>query len=370
MLDSINQDTLWLFVLTEAALSLSPGPAVLLVVSHGMGYRTRRALHAALGILSANAIYFAPSSTAPGMVLVSSPVFFRVVKWAGVAYLARIGVRTSCGQPSPLGINEPGGQATSAVETWLEGLTLQLPNPKVLVFCLAIPPQFVDARLPAPSQMVWLAAGSMIPGFFILAAYGWLGARRPSRRRSGLRPVDRAWRQHAGAGGGGADHRHCRGPSRLLPGNSRIRWRTARDGLVAMDRHRPPGSPALIKSRCTACLAMRHLIVPWPDDVSGRSTGLAPSQRWPAFRHGSLQRKAAAARLCAAALSSCLVPGDAWHRLPASRSHAGGWRPRAIRGVLLQARPHVGRDGCALSRGWRGDQPRRMTRHDTKLAAG
>ena len=177
MLDSINQDTFWLYVLTEAALSLSPGPAVLLVVAHGMGHGTRRAMHAALGILSANAIYFALSSTALGMVLVSSPVFFGVVKWAGAAYLAWIGVRTLCGQPSPLRINDPGRQATSAIATWLAGLTLQLANPKVLVFFLAILPQFVDARLPVPSQMFWLAAGSMIPEFFILAAYGWLGAR-------------------------------------------------------------------------------------------------------------------------------------------------------------------------------------------------
>ena len=41
----------------------------------------------------------------------------------------------------------------------------------------AILPRFVDARLHVPSQMVWLAAGSMIPEFFILAAWGWLGAR-------------------------------------------------------------------------------------------------------------------------------------------------------------------------------------------------
>ena len=32
-------------------------------------------------------------------------------------------------------------------------------------------------RLPIGPQMVWLAAGSIIPEFFILAGYGWLASR-------------------------------------------------------------------------------------------------------------------------------------------------------------------------------------------------
>ena len=82
-----------------------------------------------------------------------------------------------CSLPSPLRINDPGRYRTAAFATWLADLTLQLANPKVLVFFLAILPWFVDARLPVPSQMIWLAAGSMIPEFFTLAACGWLGAR-------------------------------------------------------------------------------------------------------------------------------------------------------------------------------------------------
>ena len=49
--------------------------------------------------------------------------------------------------------------------------------PAILIFLVAILPQFVDPALPVGAQMVWLAAGSMIPEFFILAAYGWLGSR-------------------------------------------------------------------------------------------------------------------------------------------------------------------------------------------------
>ena len=79
MLDSINQDTVWLYVLTEAALSLSPGlrwfwwSRTAWVMARAGRCTQRR------GILPANAICFALSSTALGMVLASSPVFFGVV---------------------------------------------------------------------------------------------------------------------------------------------------------------------------------------------------------------------------------------------------------------------------------------------------
>ena len=50
LLASINWDTYWLYLLTEAALSLSPGPAVMLVIAYGLTHGSRRSLFAALGL--------------------------------------------------------------------------------------------------------------------------------------------------------------------------------------------------------------------------------------------------------------------------------------------------------------------------------
>ena len=55
-----------LFALTEFFLSLSPGPAVFLVVSQGIRVGFRRSLAGTLGILSGNAIYFALSALGIG----------------------------------------------------------------------------------------------------------------------------------------------------------------------------------------------------------------------------------------------------------------------------------------------------------------
>ena len=81
-----------LFLFMETTLSLSPGPAVFYVVSQGMRDGLRQGLPAALGIITANAIYFTLSATSLGAVIAASGQFFTVVKWVGAAYLVYLGV--------------------------------------------------------------------------------------------------------------------------------------------------------------------------------------------------------------------------------------------------------------------------------------
>jgi threonine/homoserine/homoserine lactone efflux protein len=158
------------------ALSLSPGPAVMLVIACGLAHGARKSTWASLGILSANALYFALSATALGALLATSRAFFIAVKWLGAGYLVWLGLSALFGRPSPITVSQPVSQGTPRA-LWLAGLTLQFANPKTLIFFIAILPQFVDARLPIGPQMVWLAAGSIVPEFFILAGYGWLASR-------------------------------------------------------------------------------------------------------------------------------------------------------------------------------------------------
>ncbi len=176
-LDAVNWDTYWLYVLTEAALSLSPGPAVMLVIAYGLAQGARRSVWAGLGILSANGLYFALSATSLGALLIASETFFLVIKWCGAAYLVYLGLSALLGQPSPITVSTAAARGAAPRSIYLSGLTLQLANPKTLVFFVAILPQFVDPRLPIGAQMLWLAGGSVIPEFFILAGYGFAASK-------------------------------------------------------------------------------------------------------------------------------------------------------------------------------------------------
>src|SRR6202171_1772842 len=172
-------ETWLLFLIMETALSLSPGPAVFYVVSQGVR-AFPRAIPATVGILSANAVYFALSATSLGAIIAASAQFFTIAKWVGAAYLIYLGVKAlrSAGSSHAvvLGETQPEEQGDRR-RVYLGALTLQLANPKALLFFLALLPQFIDPIRPVVPQMLILAATSMLPEFCILTGYGWLAHR-------------------------------------------------------------------------------------------------------------------------------------------------------------------------------------------------
>lgn len=203
-------ETWLLFLIMETALSLSPGPAVFYVVAQGVR-AFPRAVPATLGILSANALYFALSATSLGALIATSARFFTIAKWAGAAYLIYLGVKAlrSAASSHSVALNgaDPSGDTGSARhpdrrQIYLGALTLQLANPKALLFFLALLPQFIDTHRSVVPQMAILAATSMLPECCILLAYGWLanGAARASAKFGVTRNMNRwlAWIEGVG----------------------------------------------------------------------------------------------------------------------------------------------------------------------------
>ena len=166
--------TVWLmFVLTDVALRVTPGPAVLFVVSQGLRRGSTQALWSAFGILAANGFYFAISGTGVGALLATSGRLFTAIKWAGAGYLFYLDVLALLRPPRPGGDRGAADGAPSDRRTLsLQGLALQLSNPKALLFFVAILPQFIDRSRPIVMQILVLGVTSIV-----LAAYGAAAAR-------------------------------------------------------------------------------------------------------------------------------------------------------------------------------------------------
>ncbi|WP_230413577.1 LysE family translocator [Undibacterium umbellatum] len=173
----MNLESWVLFTATEAALSLSPGPAVMMVVAYGIARGWRTSLFVTLGILTGNAIYFAVSATGIGSLILASPKVFLAIKYMGATYLVYLGLSAIFGKPSPLTISKLDGVALSGRKIFSSALMLQLMNPKTLLMFVAILPQFIDPKEPIGLQMLILAACSIIPEFFILLGYGMLASK-------------------------------------------------------------------------------------------------------------------------------------------------------------------------------------------------
>lgn len=176
---------IWLlFVITEAVLSLTPGPAVLYVLSQAIRRGPGKSVWASWGILSANAMYFALSATSLGAVIVASYKLFFLIKWLGAAYLVYLGLCSFFGKSSVLSLPEERSGSRTGTRILRDGFFLQAANPKALLFFTAILPQFIDAHHNVVFQVLVLGISSIVVEFVILFIYGQLAGRALSTARS------------------------------------------------------------------------------------------------------------------------------------------------------------------------------------------
>ena len=173
-----------LFVVTEAVLSVTPGPAVLYVLSQAIQRGPGKSIWASWGILTANAMYFILSATGLGAVIVASYKLFFLIKWIGAIYLVYLGVSSFFGKSSVMSLPEAGLNSRSGPRILGDGFLLQAANPKALLFFTAILPQFIDARHAVAFQIFILGISSILVEFLILFTYGQLAGRVLATARS------------------------------------------------------------------------------------------------------------------------------------------------------------------------------------------
>ncbi len=133
------------FVAAAVALIALPGPSVLFVIGRSLAYGRRGGLLSVLG----NAIGCLPPIFAValgvGAIVAESVVAFTIVKLVGAGYIVYLGIQAirHRNDISPTS----GGTTPAAVSTvrlLREGFVVGLTNPKLIVFAVAVLPQFVD----------------------------------------------------------------------------------------------------------------------------------------------------------------------------------------------------------------------------------
>ncbi|MEQ8396805.1 LysE family translocator [Thalassobaculum sp.] len=183
------------FAALETVLCLIPGPAVLFVLGQGLVQGPRSAVAASVGILSANAGYFAVSATGLGALLLASYEVFFAIKWLGVAYLVWLGLRALLARPEALAVER--SKPASVWRVLRRGFLVQAANPKTILFFGALLPQFIDPTGDVVAQMLILGVTSVVVEFVVLAVYGGLAGRL---RQVATRPAVALWFERVAGG--------------------------------------------------------------------------------------------------------------------------------------------------------------------------
>jgi threonine/homoserine/homoserine lactone efflux protein len=127
----------------------------------------------------------------------TSALVFQIVKLAGVAYLIYMAV-DALREHGALRIEREIG-ARSAARIMIDGVLINILNPKLSIFFLAFLPQFVSAEEAAPvTRMLVLSAVFMLLTFVVFVGYGLLAA--SVRDRVISRPRVLTWMRRAFAG--------------------------------------------------------------------------------------------------------------------------------------------------------------------------
>ncbi|WP_456255516.1 LysE family translocator [Pseudomonas iridis] len=170
--------SLWLFFLALAVVFLLPGPDMILLLQTGARQGRGAALATAIGLGIARGCHVALAALGLAALFKAAPWTFEVVRLAGAAYLLWIGIQCLRSTLVPI-LN--GGDVAQTQGQWREavrrGLLTNLLNPKALLFCSVLLPQFiVTDGAPVLTQFAMLGMLLVGVGLLFDSAYALTGA--------------------------------------------------------------------------------------------------------------------------------------------------------------------------------------------------
>ncbi len=143
--------------------AMSPGPDFVLVTRHAALSGRRAGIAAAAGIACGVFAWAVVAAFGVAALLAASAVAFSIVKLAGAAYLAYLGLKSLRAALRGGRMNSQ-AQKDRTVSSWVafrQGLVTNLLNPKCAVFFVALMPQFVSGQ-PRLGQTLLLSAVAVL----------------------------------------------------------------------------------------------------------------------------------------------------------------------------------------------------------------
>lgn len=173
-------DPVVMFAFVPAALALNLTPGADMMYCFGAGLRTGApaGVAASSGVALGCMVHVVLAGVGLGAVVATHPWVFELIRWLGVAYLAWLAVKVwqHAGE-----MPTARQSANSVTDAFWRGLTVNLTNPKVILFVLAFVPQFVNpARTVLPQFLILggvIALGGFVVNGFVGAFAGSLGGR-------------------------------------------------------------------------------------------------------------------------------------------------------------------------------------------------
>lgn len=155
------------FTLVAAIMTMTPGADTLLVVRNVLRGGRRDGFATMFGICSGLYAHALLSALGVSVILMHSATAFMVLKIAGACYLVWLGIQSLRSASREGAAPDPADASTIRVpvlQCFREGFLTNLLNPKVIVFYLALLPQFIGPDDPVLQKSLLLAVIHFVEG--------------------------------------------------------------------------------------------------------------------------------------------------------------------------------------------------------------
>ncbi len=174
------------FLPAALALNLTPGADMMFCLGQGLRAGPRVAVAASAGIALGGVFHAAIAGLGLSALIAAVPGALDVIRWIGVAYLLYLAVQALRSTPVSTAMARQ-VRPRAAHRAFLQGLVVNLTNPKVILFVLAFVPQFVDpARGAVLGQFLIYGVVLSLGGFAVNGAVGVFAAGAAGRMADNL----------------------------------------------------------------------------------------------------------------------------------------------------------------------------------------
>ncbi|WP_158737170.1 LysE family translocator [Alteribacillus sp. YIM 98480] len=130
------------FLGTAVALTLTPGPDILFVIAQSISQNKQAGIATALGLCSGLLVHIIAAAAGISAIIYQSSIAFSAVKYAGAIYLLYL-AWLAFRDKSKVGLSN-GTSPFQYLALYKKGIIMNLLNPKVSLFFLALLPQFTS----------------------------------------------------------------------------------------------------------------------------------------------------------------------------------------------------------------------------------
>jgi threonine/homoserine/homoserine lactone efflux protein len=149
------------FLAAAVIINITPGPDIAFILSRTIAQGKTAGIASSLGVCTGALVHVLLAALGVAAVLASVPGALLAVQIVGACYLTWLGIGALRSRPGASGGEAPPtppAQSTFA-RIYLQGVAVDILNPKVAIFFMAFLPQFVRADAGAPGvQMAGLGA--------------------------------------------------------------------------------------------------------------------------------------------------------------------------------------------------------------------